>query len=405
MTSPLPLSGIRVADLGRTFAAPFATQMLADLGAEVIKLERKTRGDEIRHYGPPFAKDADGSEMPVSSYFIGANRGKKSVEIDLTRPGAQQIVKDLAKSSHVLVENFKVGDLQRHGLDYGSIAKVNPDIIYCSITGFGQDGPYAPRPGTDSLFQSLSGLMSVTGEPDGPPSKIGVIISDLIAGLYAATAIQGAIRVRDQGGPGQHIDISLLDCAVATMSHRAIDYLLSGEVPQRLGTGAAGSAPAQVFRCADGYINIQASAEEKYVAFCTLIDRPDLIENPMFASRALRYTNVASLQPEIERSLADWKLDDLYKALVGIGIISAPILNTAQSFEDPQVKFRAMAQTVIDSGGAEMPMLANPIRMSETKINACSPPPRLGEHTDEVLSDVLGYDAAKITALRAEGAI
>ncbi|WEK42417.1 MAG: CoA transferase [Candidatus Sphingomonas colombiensis] len=405
MTFPKPLAGIRVVDLGRTFAAPFCTQMLADLGAEVIKLERKTRGDEMRHYGPPFIKDADGAELPLSSYFIGANRGKKSVEVDLSKPGAQQIVRDLAAISHVMVENFKVGDLARYGLDYSAIRKGAPDIIYCSITGFGQTGPYASRPGTDSVFQAMSGMMSITGEPDQPPTKIGLIISDLITGLYAANAIQAAIRVREQGGPGQHIDMALLDVAVATMSHRAIDYLMTGEIPRRLGTSASGSAPAQTFTCKDGMINIQASAEDKFRIFCGVIDRLDLMADPRFQTRADRFIHVVDLEREITRTLAEWKLTDLYETLVAANIICSPIYTVDQCFTDPQVISRDLARTVADSAGVMMPMIANPIRFSETPIQDIAPPPRLGENSDDVLRGLLGYSEETVAALRGEGAI
>ncbi|MET0360800.1 MAG: CoA transferase [Sphingobium sp.] len=405
MHSPKPLAGIRVVDLGRTFAAPFCTQMLADLGADVIKLERKGRGDEMRHYGPPFVQDAQGNNLPLSSYFIGANRGKKSVEVDLTKPGAQQLVRDLAVVSQVMVENFKVGDLARHGLDYAAIRQCNPDIIYCSITGFGQTGPYAKRPGTDSVFQAMSGMMSITGEPDKPPTKIGLIISDLITGLYASNAIQAAIRVREQGGPGQHIDMALMDVAVATMSHRAIDYLMTGVIPGRLGTSASGSAPAQTFRCKDGMINIQASAEDKYRIFCGVIDRPDLLSDPRFQTRADRFINVAPLEQEITRTLARWPLSELYETLVAAQIICSPIYTVDQCFADPQVESRHLARTVHDSAGTEVPMVANPIRLSETPVNDVAPPPRLGEHTDFILRDLLGYSETKIAALREQGAI
>ena len=405
MTVSKPLTGIRVCDLGRTFAAPFCTQMLADLGAEVIKLERKTRGDEMRHYGPPFVKGEDGGDLPLSSYFIGANRGKKSVEVDLSTRGGRQLVRDLASVSQVMVENFKVGDLARHGLDYAGIREVNPDIIYCSITGFGQTGPYAKRPGTDSVFQAMSGMMSITGEPDQPPTKIGLVISDLITGLYAANAIQAAIRVRDQGGPGQHIDMALLDVAVATMSHRAIDYLMTGEIPRRLGTSASGSAPAQTFSCKDGMINIQASADEKFVIFCGVIGRNDLLEDPRFQVRADRFTHVAELEREITKTLAEWPLGALYEALVGAEIICSPIYTVDQCFADPQVASRALARTVADTAGTVVPMVVNPIRMSETPIQDVAPPPRLGEHTEEVLRGLLDYSDERIAALIAEGAI
>lgn len=404
-TTIMPLSGIRVLDLGRTFAAPFATQMLADLGAEVIKFERRGRGDEMRYYGPPFLYDSQGREMPVSSYFIGANRGKKSVEIDLTKAGAQQLIRDLAATSDVFVENFKVGDLARHGLDYASIKMVNPDIVYCSVTGFGQTGPYAPRPGTDSVFQAMSGMMSITGEPDGPPAKVGLVISDLITGLYAANAIQAALHVLARGGPGQHIDMSLLDVSVATMSHCAIDYLMTGEVPRALGTSTAGSAPAQIFTCRDGLINIQASAEDKFAIFCGIIDRPDLLEESCFATRALRYRHVKALEAEIEKTLANWDVSPLYEALVDKGIICSPVYDVGQCFADPQVQSRQLACEVSDSEGNVLPMIANPIRMSETPVNIASAPPLLGEHTEYVLKEVLGYDDSHIAHLREEESI
>jgi crotonobetainyl-CoA:carnitine CoA-transferase CaiB-like acyl-CoA transferase len=406
MTSLFPLQGVRVIDLGRTFAAPYATQLLADLGAEVIKLERKGRGDEMRHYGPPFIRNAEGEDQPISSYFIGANRHKKSIEVDLATPGGQQLVRDLAATGDIFVENFKVGDLARYGLDYAAIRKINPDIIYCSVTGFGQTGPYAPRPGTDSVFQAMSGMMSITGEPGMPPTKIGLIISDLITGLYAANAIQAALRAREVvGAGGQHIDMSLLDVAVATMSHRAIDYLMSGEVPQPLGTSASGSAPAQTYSCRDGKINIQASAEPKFATFCAIIGREDLLADPRFATRAIRFANKDALEVEIERTLADWALGDLYEALIAGDIICAPIYTVDQSFRDPQIVSRELVRRVTDAHGNDIPMIVNPIRLSETPVREPAAPPVLGEHRDEILRDILNYDDARIGALRAEGAI
>ena len=406
MTSPLPLQGGRVIDLGRTFAAPFATQMLADLGAEVIKLERKDRGDEMRYYGPPFIKDEEGEDLPISSYFIGANRHKKSIEVDLTKAGGRQLVRDLARVGDIFVENFKVGDLARHGLDYAAIREINPDIIYCSVTGFGQTGPYAPRPGTDSVFQAMSGMMSITGEPDQPPTKIGLIISDLITGLYASNAIQAALRAREMvGAGGQYIDMSLLDVAVATMSHRAIDYLMSGEIPQPLGTSASGSAPAQTYSCRNGRINIQASAEPKFEAFCKIIDRTDLLDDPRFATRAIRFANNDALEIEIETSLKNWALGDLYEALVAGDIICAPIYTVDQTFRDPQIVSRDLVRTVTDADGNRLPMIVNPIRMSETPVREPAAPPTLGQHADEILRGILGYDEAQIASLRAEGAI
>lgn len=406
MDSLFPLQGVRVIDLGRTFAAPYATQLLADLGAEVIKIERKGRGDEMRHYGPPFIRNDHGEDQPISSYFIGANRHKKSIEVDLAIPGGQQLVRDLAVTGDIFVENFKVGDLARYGLDYAAIRQVNPGIIYCSVTGFGQTGPYAPRPGTDSVFQAMSGMMSITGEPGMPPTKIGLIISDLITGLYAANAIQAALRAREVvGAGGQHIDMSLLDVAVATMSHRAIDYLMSGEVPQPLGTSASGSAPAQTYSCRDGKINIQASAEPKFETFCAIIGREDMLSDPRFATRAIRFANKDALEVEIERTLAGWALADLYEALIGGDIICAPIYTVDQTFRDPQIVSRELVRHVTDAHGNDIPMIVNPIRLSETPVREPAAPPVLGEHGDEILREILGYDEVRIAALRAEGAI
>lgn len=400
-----PLAGIRVLDLGRTFAAPWCTQILGDLGAEIIKIERLGRGDEMRHYGPPFLQDADGNDLQNSAYFLCANRNKKSIALDLAKPGAQQIVRDLAAVSNVCIENFKVGDLARHQLDYASLARVNPQLIYCSVTGFGQDGPYAARPATDSVFQSMSGLMSVTGEADGDPQKVGLVITDLLTGLYCAIAIQAAIRDQEiNGGAGQHIDMALLDVTVAAMSHRAMEYLMTGVVPQRMGSRAPGSAPAQVFHCADGRINLQASADRSFRKLCAIIDRADLPADARFNSRGERVRNIDVLVPILEAEFARWKTQDLYEALVEQGIVCSPIYSLDQTFEDPQVRHRGLQREIHLASGHDVPLIANPIRFSRTQIDY-APPPELGEHADELLSGLLGYDAARLAALRSEGAL
>jgi crotonobetainyl-CoA:carnitine CoA-transferase CaiB-like acyl-CoA transferase len=401
----MPLHGVRILDLGRTFAAPICTQMLADLGAEVIKVERLGRGDEIRYYGPPFLKDEGGKDTPFSSYFISANRNKRSIAIDFTKTDGQQIIQDLARKCHVCVENYKVGDLARYGLDYPGLSAVNPEMIYCSITGFGQTGPYAARPATDSVFQAMSGLMSVTGEPDGDPQKVGLVITDLLAGLNAAIAIQAALRHREMGqGTGQHIDISLLDVAVSTMSHRAVEYMMSGEIPMRMGTRTAGSAPAQIYRCKDGEINFQASAEPKFETLCTLLNRKDLLADARFRTRAERVVNIDALQTELEFSLRDWTMRDLSEALIDSGIICSPVYTMDQALEDPQIQERRLAREVNTKYGPA-PIVANPIRMSGTPIETYDGPPDIGQHTDEILRTVLLYDDTRISRLRSSGAI
>ncbi|WP_242127043.1 CaiB/BaiF CoA-transferase family protein [Sphingobium sp. Sx8-8] len=402
---PRVLEGIRILDLGRTIAAPFCTQMLADFGAEVIKVERVGAGDEMRTYGPPFIVGKDGRELPIGGYFISVNRNKESITVDFKSPEGQEIIRGLARISHVCVENYKVGDMARHGLDYASLKAINPDLIYCSITGFGQTGPYADRPAVDSVSQSMSGLMSMTGEPDGPPQKVGVVICDILTGLHATIGILVALRHREvNGGGGQHIDMSLLDTGIAALSHRAIDYLMSGRVPARLGSGSAGSAPAQVYRCRDGDLNLQAGQNNKFVDLCGVIGREDLLADPRFETRASRFVYNDVLTAELEKTLASWRLADIYEALVAVGIICSPVYTLDQTFEDPQVIHRGVRREV-DTRHGRMPMLANPIRLSETPVDRYEAPPDIGEHTDAVLERLLGYDADRIARLRRSGVI
>jgi crotonobetainyl-CoA:carnitine CoA-transferase CaiB-like acyl-CoA transferase len=381
----LPLSGLRVLDLGRYIAAPWSTQMLGDLGADILKIERPESGDQMRQYGPPFLRTAAGEDTKESSYFLCANRNKRSVAVDISQAEGQDLIRRLAATADIFIENFKVGDLARFGLDYDGIRTVRPDIIYCSITAFGQTGPYAARPGLDSVFQAMGGLMSVTGEPDGPPQKVGVTIVDVITGLYATIAIQAAIRHREQTGAGQHIDMALLDAAVAVMSHRAQDYLLTNDVPQRSGTKTLGSAPAQVFKCRDGDINIQAGDQPAFESLCDILKLRELTCDIRFRARADRWRNRAMLLPIIEAAIADWSQRDLYAELVARGVVSAPIYSLDQTFSDPQVVFREMRRVVRHAAGADVPIIANPIRFSATPIEHYDAPPLLGEHTSEIL--------------------
>jgi len=400
------LNGLRVLDMGRVFAAPWCTQLLGDLGADIIKVERIGRGDEFRHYGPPFVKDSEGVETELSAQFAATNRNKRSITADITKPGAQEIIRRLAAVCDIAVENFKVGDLKRYGLDYESLKRENADLIYCSITGFGQDGPYAERPAYDTVFQCMSGIMSVTGAVDGPPQKVGTIIFDLIAGLYAANAIQAAVRHREvSGGGGQYIDLAMIDVSVATMSQRAMEYLCGGHLPQRLGNGSLGSAPAQLFDCKEGYIDVQAGQDQDFRALCNVLGRPELKDDPRFTIRANRFRNRVALSAILEPIFLTRTSSEWYEILVAGKIVASPVYTMDQTFNDPQVLHRQIRRDLDHPKVGKLPFIANPIRMSETPIEVYRRPPDLGEHTDEVLTDLLGYSADEIAYLRSVGAI
>lgn len=393
------LAGIRVIELGRMVAAPSCAQLLADLGADVIKVEQAGSGDQIRHFGP-WLTDADGRPTQESSYFTAFNRGKRSLTVDFAKPEGREIVLRLAAGADVFIENYKAGDLSRYGLDATSLRARYPDLIYLSITGFGQTGPYAGRPGLDSVFQCMGGLVSVTGEADAPPTKIGLTVCDLVTGLYGVVACLAALRGREMGGKqGQAIDLALLDSAIALMSHRAQDYLLTGDVPRAGGTGTPGSAPAGVFRCGDGWINVQAAANEHFPVFCRALGREDWLADPRYADVRLRWQYRDALLPAIEAEFARYTLRDLYELLVAAGVICSPIYSLDQTFADPQVQHRGVRQTVQHPRAGEVPVVANPLRFSETPIDGYGPPPMLGEHTDAILA-TLGYDADAIARLR-----
>ncbi len=380
-----PLAGIRVVELGRFVAAPWCGQMLADLGAEVIKVEQPGQGDQIRQYGPPFVGEPYPAEGLTSSYFACCNRGKRSVEIDLATAEGQEQVKALARGADALLENFKAGHLRRFGLHEEAIRAVAPQIIYLSISGFGQSGPYSDRPGLDSVFQAMGGLMSVTGEPGAPPTKIGVTIVDLITGLYGAIAVLAALRAREMGGAGgQSIDLALLDVAIAAMSHRAQDYLLTGDVPRASGTATVGSTPAQVFRAADGWINIQAGDDRNFKRLCEVIGREDLADDPRYARRLERWKNRAEFLPEIEAALAGREVRSLYEQLTRKGLVCSPIYTLDQTFSDPHVIYRDVLRTIEHPRGT-IRSVRNPIRFSKSHIQDERPSPMLGEGNRELL--------------------
>jgi len=417
-STPAPLSRIRVLELSRILAGPWAAQTLADLGASVIKVERPGTGDDTRSWGPPFTKragDAAGSTGDAA-YFLCANRGKRSVAIDFTQLEGQKIVKALARRSDVLIENFKVGGLEKYGLDYASLRADNPGLVYCSITGFGQTGPYRERPGYDFLIQGMSGLMSITGEPDsapgGKPVKVGVAVTDVLTGLYAVIAIQGALAHRANTGEGQHIDISLLDVQAAALANQALNFLVSGHAPGRLGNAHPNIVPYEAFQTSDGYIILAVGNDAQFARFCEVAGRPELADDARFTSNPSRVENRGVLIPMLgdllrARSNADW-----LAALERVGVPCGPINDIEQLFADPQVKARGLQIAIPEAdragdedGGLAQPGVASPIRFSKTPIQYELPPPRLGQHTDEVLLEELGLDAAELERLRASGVI
>ncbi|MFU2325025.1 CaiB/BaiF CoA transferase family protein [Pseudomonas sp. NFX98] len=399
------LAGLRVLEMGRIVSAPWCGQTLGDLGADVIKIERPGCGDDMRSYGPSYAVDANGQQTAESGHYICSNRNKRSVTVDISKPEGQDIIRRLATESDVLVENYKVGDLARYGLDYETLRSLNPDLIYCSITGFGQSGPYSKRPGYDAAFQGMSGMMAVTGEPDGGPQRVGVFIIDEMTGLYATVAILAALRHRDAGGGGQYIDLALLDVGIAAMAPRTIEWTLEGKIPERLGTKSPGSAPAQVFQCADGYLNIQAGAEEHYRKLCDALGLEELKEDPRFAVRKNRVIHqdllVSILQEEIKQRPAKELSDDL----VARGVVVAPIYRADEVVNDAQVIHRELFFDVPHPTVGKVPLVASPMRMSKTPVDKFVAPPTVGQHTQQVLGDMLGYTETDIARLRTSGAI
>ena len=400
-----PLAGFRVLDLSRILAGPWASQMLADLGAEVIKVERPGSGDDTRGWGPPYMPDEEGSPTTESAYFHGANRGKRSVCIDMSRTEGQSLIRELAGHCDVLIENFKVGGLKKYGLDYDSLKAINPAIVYCSITGFGQTGPYAARAGYDFMIQAMGGMMSVTGEADGQPMKIGVALADVLTGLYAANAIQAALIHQRASGEGQYIDMALLDVQVATLANQAMNYLASGNNPARLGNAHPNIVPYQAFQTGDGHIILAVGNDAQFERFCELAGRQELAADERFRKNSDRVKHRLELIPQIaeimlRKSSAQW-----LEALNAKGIPCGPINNIGEVFDDPQVEFRGLRLELEHPLAGSVASVANPIRFSQTPIEYRQAPPLLGQHTDEVLGRVLSLDATALTQLRAEGII
>jgi crotonobetainyl-CoA:carnitine CoA-transferase CaiB-like acyl-CoA transferase len=399
------LAHIKVLDLSRILAGPWATQSLADLGADVVKIERPVAGDDTRAWGPPFLKDALGRETRDSSYFLSANRGKKSLTVDFAQPEGQEIIRQLASDSDVLIENYKVGTLARYGLGYEDVRSTNPRIVYCSVTGFGQDGPYAALPGYDFAFQGMGGLMSITGIPDGEPGaapmKCGIAICDLVTAMYTTTAILAALEHRHLSGEGQYIDMSLLDCIVAINSYQAMNYFLSGKIPQRMGNAHPNLVPYQVFRCRDGDIIIAVGNDSQYAAFCRVIGQPHLATDPRFSKSPERTRNRDSLIPVVAEALLARSLAEWIPLLEAASVPCGPINDMQQVFADPQVTHRNMKLSLPHGAGVMVPTVASPIRLSGTPLRHAHSAPTLGEHSEAILKQRLGLSKERIADLRA----
>ncbi|NNE20988.1 MAG: CoA transferase [Rhizobiales bacterium] len=403
-----PLTNIRVLDLSRILAGPWASQTLADLGADVIKVERPGSGDDTRAWGPPFVDGPDG-EPGDAAYFLSTNRGKRSITIDMAVPEGQDLIRQLAQKSDVVIENFKVGGLKKYGLDYDSLKTDHAGIIYCSITGFGQDGPYAARAGYDFMIQGMGGIMSITGQPDGAPGaepmKSGMAFADIFTGLYSVIGILGALQHRDKTGQGQHIDMALLDAQVAVLGNQALNYLVGGTVPTRLGNAHPNIVPYQTFATGDGHIIIAIGNDRQFRTFCALAGVPELGKDERFMDNRSRVNNRDVLVPLLVQAVkmkttAEW-IDILEEEAVPCG----PINSIDQVFADPQVVARGLQLSMQRADGTQTPGVANPIRYSQTPIDYTRPVPALGSSTDEVLGQVLGLDAAQITALQSSGVV
>ncbi|TRM50853.1 CoA transferase [Achromobacter sp. LC458] len=402
MTRAPALDGIRVLDLSRILAGPWCTQNLADLGADVIKIERPRVGDDTRAWGPPYLKDGDGQDTSESAYYLSANRNKRSVEADMATPEGAALIRELAAVSDILVENFKVGGLAKYGLDYDSLKAVNPRLIYCSVTGFGQDGPFAQRPGYDFMIQGMGGLMSITGErddlPGGGPQKAGVAVTDIVTGMYATVAILAALQERHRSGLGQHLDIALLDSHVALLANQNSNYFNSGVAPTRAGNAHQNVVPYQVFAASDGHLIVATGNESQYRAYCRAIGVPELGDDPRFATNRLRVTNRETLIGILTAIMQEGRRDDWIAKLEAVGVPCGPINNIAQAFAHPQAQARQLRRDMPHPLGGVAPVTASPLRFSGSPVVYRRAPPLLGEHTEEVLREVLGKSPDAIAA-------
>lgn len=386
-----PLAGIRVLDLSRVLAGPWCTQNLADLGADVIKVERPGSGDDTRGWGPPYLQDQDGNETTESAYYLSANRNKRSVAIDFSTPEGAAMVRQMVRDCDILVENFKVGGLKKYGLDYQSLKPDNPALIYCSITGFGQTGPMAPLPGYDFMIQGMGGLMSITGErddlPGGGPQKAGVAVTDVMTGMYASVAILGALHERTRSGLGQYIDLALLDTHVAMLANQNLNYMTSGVVPKRYGNAHQNVVPYQVFAASDGHLILAVGNDTQFRAYCSVIGRPDLSEHPDYKTNSQRLRNRDTLIPQLIEVMKTDSRDAWIERLQKVGVPAGPINNLDEVFANPQVQSREIWRTMNHPLAGQTPTTASPMRFSDTPVQYRMAPPLLGEHTDQVLAE------------------
>lgn len=400
---PAALAGVRVLDLTRVLAGPWCTQNLADLGAEVIKIERPGAGDDTRGWGPPYMKDAEGKDTSEAAYYVSANRNKKSVTLDIATEKGAETVRALARQCDVFVENFKVGGLRKYGLDYDSIKAINPSIVYCSITGFGQTGPYSSRPGYDFMIQGMGGLMSITGErddlPGGGPQKAGVAVADLMTGMYSTVAILAALYERKTSGKGQHIDMALLDCQVAMLANQNMNYLASGVSPQRAGNAHQNLVPYQVFAAADGHLIVAVGNDTQFKAYCGVIGRPELAEDIRFTKNSSRVVNRETLIPLLAEAMKQRPRDTWLQELEAVGVPAGPINTLEQVHQDPHVLARGLRLDLPHSSAGTIPSVASPLRLSETPVEYRHAAPLLGEHTDAVLKEYLNLTDDEIKEL------
>lgn len=402
------LSHLRVLDLSRVLAGPWAGQLLGDLGAEVIKIERPKSGDDTRSWGPPYLQGADGN-ADLSAYFLTANRNKQSLAVDIAHPEGQELIRKLVAESDVILENFKVGGLKRYGLDYDSLKQINPKLIYCSITGFGQDGPYANRPGYDFLIQAMGGLMSITGQPDGEPGagpmKVGVALTDIMTGLYATIGVLAALSHRDRTGEGQYVEAALLDVQVACLANQAMNYLTTGQAPGRMGNAHPNIVPYQDFPTADGNMVLTVGNDEQFTRLCDVLEHPEWASDERFATNRARVANRKELIPRLRQATVMRSTQEWVQILERSGVPCGPVNTLDQVFEDPQVLARGMKQSVQHPSLGDVPTVGNPIRLKLTPVSYRTAPPLLGEQSKQVLEKIVGLSSGEIESLRERGIV